>query len=513
MRVDQPSVPVEEGLTARVRRWWDRTVEAWARRIDSLPDGGYTARIAAGLFLLALAIGALVLLNMALRSWGLWGDLAFALVVVTAVLWALYRATRPLLRRNKRFWPFPRALSMAVTLLIGFPLAVATWPVGFVLIAAPPTAWALIALGRWLAKVHIPLPPLWPLALLGVGLALILVAVQPQLSSAEIVPRAVPVAQEEQRHRDLAEQFRPLLFFDMAEQRYPLDVEDAITEGRVQMCRAGVGGEGCDNVPTAAALDDSFAYLEISDAPWRRRGGDERSAIYYLVDDSDPPAYVDYWWFYADNPSPVGGQIFCGPGLRTPPFTCQEHAGDWEGVTVLLGACAAESETCVGSGDRLLEPVAVRYAQHAHVLEYSWERLEELWNRLPRPTSPALELVWEEFVQPAVADHGARPLVFVARNSHASYPHACLGHCRQEAASLPEGRHNGGLPWTHNLACDGCVKPLPLTAANAPATWNAFSGRWGAQRCILAGAYCDFSAAPPGPSHQQRYADPDGPER
>ena len=38
----------------------------------------------------------------------------------------------------------------------------------------------------------------------------------------------------------------------------------------------------------------------------------------------------------------------------------------------------------------LLEPVAVRYAQHARVIAYGWSELEERWRNLPRPTSPTL---------------------------------------------------------------------------------------------------------------------------
>ena len=50
---------------------------------------------------------------------------------------------------------------------------------------------------------------------------------------------------------------------------------------------------------------------------------------------------------------------------------------------------------------------------------------------------------------------------------------------------------------------------LPLTAASEPALWNAFPGLWGEQHCILAGAYCDLSGAPKGPSFQTRYQEPD----
>lgn len=495
----------------RLRLEIQNRLRAFRAYLDGLPDRGHTARILAGIGLVGPALGALVALNVSLRSGGLWGDLAFALVVMTAVLWWLFRMSRPLLGRDKQFRAFPRALSATLAVLVGLPVAVVTWPAGTILLAAPFVVWAAIVLRRSLRSPRGRLPALWPAALAGVALVLIFVAVRPPLSPSDTVPRAVPAARLEEADAELAERFRPYLFFDTAEQRYPLDIEDAIADGRIKMCRDGVRGDDCAELGTAAEIDDSFDYLDVSDGALPRRGGDDRSAYYYHVVHEGQAVYVDYWWFYSRNPSPVAGEVFCGPGFRTPPFTCQEHAGDWEGLTVVIEPCARESETCVEVGGNLLEPVTVRYAQHEHVSAYSWrEELEELWRNLTRPASPAVGSVWDELVLPTAAEHGTRPLVFVARNSHASYPVACFGNCKQRARDLPEGRFDGGQPWAHNGDCVGCLKPLPLTTSGDPALWNAFSGRWGAQRCILAGAYCDLSAAPQGPSQQRRYDDPAG---
>ena len=38
-----------------------------------------------------------------------------------------------------------------------------------------------------------------------------------------------------------------------------------------------------------------------------------------------------------------------------------------------------------------------------------------------------------------------------------------------------------------------------------PALWNAFPGTWGAQDCILAGAYRDLKARRRAPAFQERY--------
>jgi hypothetical protein len=487
-------------------------LETLRAAIARLPDRGRTIRILAGVVLFLFAFGVLVTLNVLLRAGGLWGDLAFALVVTTGVLWGLTRVTRPLLGRDKKFRAFPRAVAATAVGLVGLPVAVVTWPVGTVLLLLPLVAWGVVLLVR-ISGVRTLLPPLWVAALVGVGLVLLFVGLRPSLSSAERVPRAVPPARIDDEDADVAERFRPLLFFDSGELRYPLDIEDAIADGRIDMCRAGVRGDDCERLENAGELDDSFEYLEVSDAPPPRRGGDDGSAYYYHVVRDGENIYVDYWWFYSRNPSPVAGEVFCGPGLRTPPFTCQEHSGDWEGLTVVLASCETESRTCVDVGGELLEIAAVRYAQHEHVVDYTWVgELEGLWRGLPRPTSAALGPVWEEFVLPTAAELGTRALVFVAKNSHASYPFACFRSCKQETRDLPEGRFDGGQPWTHNRDCDGCLKPLPVTVGGEPALWNAFSGRWGAQRCILAGAYCDLSGAPRGPSLQERYRDASGDE-
>jgi hypothetical protein len=493
----------------RVRAETQKLSETLRAAVARLPEHGRAVRILAGILLFGLAFGVLVTLNVLLRAGGLWGDLAFALIVTTAVLWALSRATRPLLGRGKEFRAFPRSFAATVLGLIGIPVALVTRPVGMVLLLAPLVAWFLVLAVRR-SGVSMALPPLWTASLVSVGLLLLFVAARPSLSSADRVPRAVPAAQMEEVDADVAEQFRPLLFFDSGEQRYPLDIEDAIADGRIEMCRGGLRGDRCEDVETAAELDDSFDYLQVSDAPPPRRGGGHGSAYYYHVVRADGRVYVDYWWFFSRNPSPVAGEVFCGPGLRTPPFTCQEHSGDWEGVTVVLESCELESETCVNVGEERLQPTAVRYAQHEHVVEYAWGKLEGFWRRLRRPTSAALGPVWDSFVLPAAAEHGTRALVFVARNSHASYPFACLRRCEQETRDLPEGRFDGGQPWTHNRDCEGCRKPLPVTTEGKPALWNAFSGRWGAQRCILGGAYCDLAGAPRGPSLQRRYRDPAG---
>ena len=274
----------------------------------------------------------------------------------------------------------------------------------------------------------------------------------------------------------------------------------------MQLCRKAVGDDNCAVVENAAEIDASQDYLTLEEAPGTPRGGNDTSAIYYHVvrPDGDERVYVDYWWFYSRNPSPVADKVFCGPGFRWPPYTCQEHAGDWEGLTVVLAPCT----DCEPVGDESLAPEEVRYGQHAHVFAYDWDTLVDLWQSLGVPRATAIQQTWDEVVIPSIADAGDHPIAFVARNSHASYPSPCFASCGQTNSELPEAVHNGAIPWAHNEECTECVKRLPLTAEGDAALWNAFPGRWGEQKCILAGAYCDLSGAPKSPSFQTRYKEP-----
>ena len=177
----------------------------------------------------------------------------------------------------------------------------------------------------------------------------------------------------------------------------------------------------------------------------------------------------------------------------------------------MLAPCTAGAADCEDVGDESLAPEEIRYGQHEHVVAYDWEEtLVPFWSSLGVPRAAAIEEAWRDVVLPAIEDAGNHAIAFVARNSHASYPSPCFGGCQQETRDLPEAVHNGAVPWAHNEECEECVKRLPLTAAGEPALWNAFPGRWGEQHCILAGAYCDLSGAPKGPSFQTRYKEPDG---
>ena len=496
--------------------WLRRTRERFETWLDRDTFWPVAVRWVLAILLFLVAIAVLVLLGWLLRGAGLWGDLAFAVVVTTGAFWIVRRISQRWLDEGPGKALF-RAFATTILVLVGIPVAWVTRPLGLVLLVLP--------IGVWIAFLVVDkirrrpkedkrsFPLFWHAEVASVVLLAAGLFVAPSVGSPDRVPRAVPVDDVAGGEQDLevAEAFRPLLFFDSGERRFPLDIQDAIADDRVQMCRKVVGDDNCTTVEEAALIDANLDYLHLEEAPGTPRGGNDTSAIYYRVTRTDERVNVDYWWFYSRNPSPVADKVFCGPGFRTPPFTCQEHAGDWEGLTLVLAPCAEGAADCEAAGDGRLAPEEVRYGQHEHVVGYDWdETLTPLWDSLAIPRSPALGAIWRNVVMPAIRTAGARPVAFVARNSHASYPDPCFSGCEQQARDLPEASHNGAVLWAHNAACDDCVKRLPLTAQGDPALWNAFPGSWGEQNCILAGAYCDLSGAPKGPSFQERYKNPAG---
>jgi hypothetical protein len=485
---------------------------SWQRVRDAITARRMLAYILMPLLLLC-AFASLIALNLLLRD--LWGELAYAILVTGVALWALSQTqvvTRLFERLGVRPFTIRRAILWSTFALVALPVAGDRGWRGLLVLFAPLAA---LLLFRAIQALRTPAddegykPRAWPWAVAGMVLLLLLVQTVPPPAENDAEAGALPPAAEEnEAHAQLARRVRPHLLFDRRETRFPLDIEDAARAGRISSC----SGDECQGVRRAASLDRAANFVEIADFTGERGGG-PGSAYYYHVVDKDRPnrIYVDYWWYFTRNPSPVGAAVGCGPGARWVGITCHDHPSDWEGVTVVLGPCPAGRQDCVRSGADLFAPLAVRYAQHEHLVSYAWQTLTELWRDYP-DRKPA------------------RPLVFVARDSHASYPAPCSGGCKQYAnypllnADLPvvderrdEAPHDGRLEWNYNVTCTqeedadstaDCLEPIPITAEGLAASWNAFRGRWGRQRCILAGAYCDTSRAPGSPAGQGRYRDP-----
>lgn len=299
----------------------------------------------------------------------------------------------------------------------------------------------------------------------------------------------------------LAWRYRPVLFLDDDERFAPLDIAHAIAAKQVEMCRKTIRGESCDLVTDATLIDQNADYLNFNSlplGPGDSTGGDKSAYYYHVVDEPPARVYIDYWWFFAENPNPVASAVFCRAGLRGPGVSCFQHRADWEGITVVLAPCDEQRATrtaCVSipdtrvHSDRRVRLVQVNYAQHSGVKRYPWSKLEREWRKR------------------GISMLGERPLVYVALSSHASYPLPCPRGCGREES------YDGLRPWDNNGSTDQksrkeWLTPLPVDEAGDPALWNAFPGPWGGQNCILAGAYCDGSGAPRAPSFQKRYDKP-----
>jgi hypothetical protein len=300
-----------------------------------------------------------------------------------------------------------------------------------------------------------------------------------------------PTARED---ADIAFAHRPVLFADSGETRVPLDIDallaekDAAGHSVHSICKVFFGYTSCARLHSAMELAVSnAAYLNVRSQPRAvaRRGSDSQipQRIYYGIRRTGERVAIDYWWFYRYNDSPVARFWMCIGGVSIADATCFDHQGDWEGVTVALS-----------KGQISATPTTVSYTGHHWSYRYNWHTLRGFG---------------------AVA--GIRPVVFVARDSHASYPVRCVRHrgaCDQldfrlHSFRLPDGSADGRQPWRLNgdnsCRVARCLQPLPRHSNGSPDSWNAFMGLWGAPLCTLGGDFiCTRGKGPRSPSLQER---------
>ncbi len=296
----------------------------------------------------------------------------------------------------------------------------------------------------------------------------------------------------------LALQFRPYLKFDSAERWRPLEIHRFLAErypggGAHLGCP---GGEApCSAVSRPIDLKDEVPYLDLHGhiddgadayappagpcvvrAPLDCDGGPS-SAVYYRRTSHDGRWYWDYWAFYRYNDY-NGRQNRCE-------FYCDDHEGDWEGLTVITTA------------SRRPQVVGAIYAAHTDRIEVAKE---------------------------ALLMHQSHVIAFPANGTHATYRFRCESDCRQYASlfgnPLPEENHDGGVAWSENRdsAClaDRCIRPLPESSLDAdisfpvPISWNGWPGRWG-ETCH--GGCGKNGASPRSPGLQVRYLCPWVPTR
>jgi hypothetical protein len=306
----------------------------------------------------------------------------------------------------------------------------------------------------------------------------------------------------------LAERFRPWLKFDSLEEWRPLTIPQLFAERKDgvpahQFCERPPAKPSCTPIQNEAEFTrqaseasalGSATYIDLAGSkPDDYRGpvrcgtladcGSGRaSAIYYHVAQSNDRFYIDYWWFlrfnhfYRSVPT-----LSCRSAFARENGICDEHEGDWEGVTVV---------TSPGDDTRLDYVV---YAAHKGTFRYA-----------------ASELALHQ---------GTRPDVYVARGSHASYPQACPKNCDQPIAlaaqglvTLPESSFDGTKDWARNgedckaNVPNSCLVSLPRTDQD-PQAWTVWQGQWGAGCGDACGGQAG-AASPRSPGLQARYQTP-----
>jgi hypothetical protein len=438
-------------------------------------------------FLILSLLGLLTLAALDLvESKGLWGDFVFAFIVTSVVIALAGHAISD--ERWERWDIMPPttlyAPFWALFILLDIPLAIVSRWSGFIVLS-------IVLAILWIALPSIRLAVALTTAamLLFVGLLSAFTgAQQPAVSDAVSLRRADATA-----HR-----YRPILLFDGNEAYAPVDIGRAIAERHVRACHRTIIADRCPTIESSSDIDSDVEFLEVKAntlGPADSTGGADSAIYYHAVERTDPPrVYLDYWWFFTQNPEPVLSGLLCRAGLHLGEITCFQHEADWEGITVVLAPCTFKQEigtACVSLGKLRLHLIAVAYAEHGGpARQFGWNTLEQLWTNARAPTD------------------GERPIVYVALNSHAAYPRRCPPKCGREESN------NGRAPWGNNgatcvTAANDCVQELPIDAAGKPTSWNAFPGPWGAQHCILDGAYCDGGPAPRGPALHSRYGQPD----
>jgi hypothetical protein len=315
--------------------------------------------------------------------------------------------------------------------------------------------------------------------------------------------------------RALAEAFRPWLLFDSDEPWRPLNVAQLLAEaassgGEHRFCtRSEATAGGTRGTPDCHAvtdeanftdrvhLDSSFTGVTYLDLAGDELGdyrapttcdeladcGARQSAVYYHVTQSNNRYYIDYWWFLRFNHFYLSmPKTTCHRQWAIEGGICDEHEGDWEGVTV------------VTPPDDPNKLDYVVFAAHKGTFRYAASNLR-------------------------LKDH-KRPVVFIARGSHAAYPKGCNSHvCPQplslvagQLLTLPESRFDGGSPWERNGekceadVADSCLLALPRTDED-PHAWTVWPGQWGNGCGTVCGGRPGVNS-PQSPGVQTRYQTP-----
>lgn len=299
---------------------------------------------------------------------------------------------------------------------------------------------------------------------------------------------------------ELAERFRPWLEFDSGELWRPLRVSKFLDEGDHSFCTRSAEKPDCvpiqnsqefDSLAHAAGALGPATYINIAGGSVEDYRGPEkctpasledcgtgsRSAIYYHVTESNDRFYVDYWWFLRFNHFPRSHPgISCHSQAAIANGVCDEHEGDWEGVTVVTPP----------DEDEKVDYVV--YAAHKGTFRYTASQLK--------------------------MHDGTRPTVYVAQGSHASYPAPCAHDCSQPPGlavdglvDLPESNFDGEIGWARNGETCPANTPGSCLESLTGQAWTTWPGQWGAG-CGDACGKNEAANSPRSPGLQSRYQTP-----
>lgn len=235
-------------------------------------------------------------------------------------------------------------------------------------------------------------------------------------------PRRNPTAV---RDHDEAERFRPLLFFDHAEDWHPVTVDSYFGRVPVKQCR----GSRCMRVRKAADLvtnarrlgDPESQYLDapgdVNRPPhYANRDKGLRSGYYYSLARTPSYRYYNYWTFFTYNNAPysdfpAGIRIKFDKTIRILGFRKRfkvntfvnfglfdRHESDWEGMVIGVPTGSQAPQ----------HPHFVAFSEHAGTFRYLFSVLQ----------------CGDREVH-ACGGTDARVRGYVAHSTHATYPRAC----------------------------------------------------------------------------------------
>jgi hypothetical protein len=271
-----------------------------------------------------------------------------------------------------------------------------------------------------------------------------------------------------------------------------------LDEGTHSFCSVSAGKTACQRIASAADFAALLTrptlgvatHIELGTGGFKnyhgpvRCGGvlldcgtGARSAIYYHVTRSNDRYYIDYWVFYRFNHfSRSAPGVSCKSQIARENDICDEHQGDWEGVTA------------VTQPDDASKLDYIVYAAHKGTFRYS---------------ATQLHLV-----------DGTRPVVYVANGSHASYPRPCASSCSQPPGlaqlglvDLPDGAFDGKSSWARNGEPCPANQPGSCLISLSSQPWVTWAGQWGAGCSSACGGATDANS-PASPGRQARYQTP-----